>query len=52
MCHGDTNERQRFKLHMVKKEGEKRKMAVNQTSTGNLQIFSWPFIIDILGNAN
>ena len=30
MYYGDTNERQRSKLHMVRKEGGKGKMAVDQ----------------------
>ena len=33
MYHGDTNERQHSELHMLRKEGGKRKMAVNRTST-------------------
>ena len=44
MYHGDTNERQHLKLHMTREEGGKGKMAVNQTSIGNLHIFSWPFL--------
>ena len=42
MYHGDTNEGQCLKLHMIRKEREKGKMAVNRTSTGNLQIISRP----------
>ena len=50
MYHGDTNERQRSELHMVRKDGGKGKMAVNRTSTGNLQIFSRPFSSRVTGH--
>ena len=40
MYHGDTNERQLSELHMARKEGRKRNIAVNWTNTSNLQIFS------------
>ena len=42
--------RQCLELHMVRKEGGKGEMAVNRTSTGNLQIFSRPFSSRVTGH--
>ena len=52
MYHGDTNERQRSELHMVKREGGKGKMAVNRTGPfssrllkGRLKIGRLPVLV-------